>query len=144
MKCRSFLLQSVQRYAPYPTQVVIAKGSRKVRKRLRRRLQGKMKSKSTSAEAAMAREVEANRFAMELLMPEPLVQRRLFELLDEGIFIDDAAEKMAKEFRVSVFRMSVQIYLCKLQRKYWEKKHDDERRVRRQSSEVHGSDSGDP
>lgn len=61
-----------------------------------------------SSQAVDPREIEANQFAAELLMPESLVRECLVNLVDEepAVSIEDAIEKLARIFRVSQLAMT--------------------------------------
>jgi Zn-dependent peptidase ImmA (M78 family) len=66
-----------------------------------------------SSEGSVLEEIEANRFAAELLMPEPLVRSRLAEHAMEYTPVDKSSEReltrMAKEFDVSTQAVSIRI-----------------------------------
>lgn len=74
--------------------------------------------KASEIEKAISEEIEANRFAMELLMPSPWVKERFMKLMVTGMHVEDAVEKMAQEFKVHVYYMSIKIHELKLVRKY--------------------------
>ncbi len=61
-----------------------------------------------SSQAVDPREIEANQFAAELLMPESFVRECLVNLVDEEpeVSIEDAIEKLARVFRVSQLAMT--------------------------------------
>lgn len=61
-----------------------------------------------SSQAIDPREIEANQFAAELLMPESLVRECVGRLVDDEpeLSIEDAIEKLARTFRVSELAMT--------------------------------------
>lgn len=65
---------------------------------------------SASGEGLHSIEIEANRFASELLMPDFLVEK---EIKNVGGFLDtddEIVEKMAKKFEVSTMAMSIKLH----------------------------------
>ena len=61
-----------------------------------------------SSQAEDPREIEANQFAAELLMPESLTRQVVFNLVDDDpeVAVEEAIEKLARTFRVSQLAMT--------------------------------------
>lgn len=67
-----------------------------------------------SSEGTDQREVQANRFAAELLMPEPsiredLVKEKTFDLMTDPELLRPFVERMAKKYNVSEQAMSIRL-----------------------------------
>ena len=64
---------------------------------------------SQSCEASKIKEIQANQFAAELLMPEKIVKRDIQERIRNGESLDELTEKLAKIYKVSVESMGIRI-----------------------------------
>lgn len=67
-----------------------------------------------SSEGTDLREVQANRFAAELLMPEPsiredLAKEKTFDLMNDSELLRPFVSKMAKKYKVSEQAMSIRL-----------------------------------
>jgi len=60
------------------------------------------------------REIEANQFAAELLMPTELISEDVDSLRDKGVDVDDAIAKLSQKYRVSLEAMTIRLSALKL------------------------------
>lgn len=69
-----------------------------------------------SSQAIDPREIEANQFAAELLMPEALIKKSVNDLMEAnpGISVEDAIESLARDFDVSQLAMTHRLTSLKI------------------------------
>jgi len=67
-----------------------------------------------SSEGTDPREIEANQFAAELLMPEPWVRRDVGQITD--MIAEDVVERMAELYQVSTQAMTLRLHRLDLNR----------------------------